>query len=117
MAKAEWGTKRKCVECGASFYDMCKEDFVCPKCGASYKGNEFAEAHAKAILKNARKVKDIDKDMDEEELIDTVVGEDLFEEETDGTLDVLEDASELTDDNHDMAEVFDNIGPGHDDEQ
>ncbi len=116
MAKPEWGTKRKCVECGAFFYDMRKENFTCPKCGCAYNGNEFAEVHAKAILKNAKKTKDVDKDMDEEELIETVVGDDLFEEDADPALDVLEDASELGDDNHDMAEVFDNIGPGHDEE-
>ena len=55
MAKPEWGTKRKCVECGAFFYDMRKENFTCPKCGCAYNGNEFAEVHAKAILKNAKK--------------------------------------------------------------
>ncbi len=116
MTKPEWGTKRKCVECGAFFYDMRKKEFVCPKCGCAFNVDEFAEAQAKAILKNAKKGKDVDKDMDEDELIETVVGDDMFEEDTDTTLDVLEDASELGDDNHDMAEVFDNIGPGNDEE-
>ena len=116
MAKPEWGTKRKCVECGTFFYDMRKESFSCPKCGCTYNGSDFAEVHAKAILKNAKKIKDTDKEMDEDALIETVVGDDLFEEEADAALDVLEDASELSDDNHDMAEVFDNIGTGHDEE-
>ncbi len=116
MTKPEWGTKRKCVECGTFFYDMCKETFTCPKCGNTYDKGEFAQAHAKAILKNAKKNKNVDKDMNEEELIETVVGDELFEEEGDTSLDVLEDASELSDDNHDMAEVFDNIGSKRDEE-
>ena len=36
MAKPEWGTKRKCLTCGAVFYDMRKKNFACPKCGIEY---------------------------------------------------------------------------------
>ena len=114
MAKPEWGTKRKCVGCGTFFYDMRKKEFNCPKCGAEYNAEEFHEAHAKAILKNAKK--DVpEKDVDEEELIATVVADEAFAE-AEEAVDVLEDASELGDDNHDMAEVMDNIGLNNDEE-
>lgn len=33
MSKAELGTKRICVSCGARFYDLTRDPAVCPKCG------------------------------------------------------------------------------------
>ena len=53
MAKPEWGTKRKCLSCGASFYDMRKKQFTCPKCGAEYDAQSLHEAKLEAALKNA----------------------------------------------------------------
>ena len=35
VAKAEWGTKRTCLSCGARFYDLRREPIVCPACGAA----------------------------------------------------------------------------------
>ncbi|MCW5700414.1 MAG: FYDLN acid domain-containing protein [Rhodospirillales bacterium] len=32
MAKPEWGTKRTCHNCGARFYDLRREQIVCPTC-------------------------------------------------------------------------------------
>lgn len=32
MSKSEWGTKRLCPSCGAKFYDLKKRPVVCPKC-------------------------------------------------------------------------------------
>ncbi len=117
MVKPEWGNKRKCVDCGTFFYDIRKESFSCPKCGQQYTSAEFAQVHAKAVLRNVKKIKgSIGEDMNEEELIETVVNDDLFQEEAEESVDVLEDASDLGDDNHDMAEVFDNIGSKHDEE-
>lgn len=36
MAKPEWGTKRRCQECGARFYDLSRHPIVCPKCEAVF---------------------------------------------------------------------------------
>ena len=36
MAKAEWGTKRRCLSCGAAFYDLGKSPILCPKCGTEF---------------------------------------------------------------------------------
>ena len=36
MAKSEWGTKRTCQSCGAPFYDFKKKNIECPKCGAAF---------------------------------------------------------------------------------
>lgn len=36
MAKAELGMKRRCLSCGAAFFDLNRERIVCPKCGAVF---------------------------------------------------------------------------------
>ena len=35
MAKPELGTKQKCQNCGAKFFDLTKNPIVCPKCGTT----------------------------------------------------------------------------------
>jgi len=32
VAKAELGAKRRCLSCGAAFFDLNREPIVCPKC-------------------------------------------------------------------------------------
>ncbi len=116
MTKPEWGTKRKCLSCGAFFYDMKKKDFTCPKCGAAYKASELEAAKLEAALKNASNVKALREDLDEEEIVAAAISDTDFQEAEETSEDLLEDASELGDDNHDMAEVMDNVGSGHDEE-
>jgi len=36
VAKPELGTKRHCGNCGAKFYDLCKDPIVCPKCATVF---------------------------------------------------------------------------------
>ena len=35
MDAADRGTKHTCPECASKYYDMKKEKFVCPRCGAN----------------------------------------------------------------------------------
>jgi len=49
MAKAEWGTKRRCTNCGAGFYDLGKTPILCPKCGT--------EINPDAVMKTRRPAK------------------------------------------------------------
>ncbi|MBE6449849.1 MAG: TIGR02300 family protein [Alphaproteobacteria bacterium] len=116
MAKPEWGTKRKCLACGAIFYDMRKAEFACPKCGIEYNTETIEAAKIEAALKNVSNVKTLEDDMDEEAIVASVVGDADFQDTDDSPVDLLEDASDLGDDNHDMAGVVDNIGPGNDEE-
>ena len=48
MTKPERGTKRKCLSCGAFFYDMKKKVFKCPKCGQEYNTEEMNAAKLEA---------------------------------------------------------------------
>ncbi len=36
MAKAGWGSKRICLNCGAKFYDFARAPIVCPKCETTF---------------------------------------------------------------------------------
>jgi len=35
VVKAEWGTKRICLNCGARFYDMNRDPIICPACSTA----------------------------------------------------------------------------------
>ena len=71
MAKPEWGLKRKCLKCGAFFYDMNKKSFSCPKCKEDYTLDSYAENKTKQLLKLAKKAapKIDDDSLDEEALL------------------------------------------------
>ena len=84
MSKQAWGMKRQCPNCGARFYDLNKDPIVCPKCQTVYEPEaDLAEV-----------------DLPEDE----IEGEE--EEE------VLEDASELGEDEDDVAEVIEKVDEG-----
>ena len=71
MTKPEWGLKRKCLKCGAFFYDMRKAKFTCPKCGEKYSLDSYEEAMNKQLLKLAKKAapKIDDESLDEDALL------------------------------------------------
>ncbi len=94
MIKAEWGTKRQCLECGAKFYDFNKTDLVCPACEAPF------DIEASIRLKRNRQQLDQETDEkpleDEATLLDDEVEADLGSDDDEG---VLEDTSDIdTDD-------------------
>jgi len=52
MADIEWGTKRRCAECEASFYDMQRTPIACPKCGAVHRPVALLKADGRTPRKN-----------------------------------------------------------------
>jgi uncharacterized protein (TIGR02300 family) len=36
VAKAELGAKRRCLNCGAAFFDLNRDPIVCPKCATVF---------------------------------------------------------------------------------
>jgi uncharacterized protein (TIGR02300 family) len=115
LAKPEWGTKRICPSCGTRYYDLLRDQVICPKCSTPYDPEAFLKARrsrpALAPEKELAPVgDDVDTDAeeletaeDEEEAVPLEDGEDEEEEE------MIEDASELGEDEDDMAEVIDNV--------
>src|SRR5258706_8657672 len=124
MVKPEWGVKRICHSCGAPFYDLRKDPIVCPKCGATYDPEailksrrtrapvvEEKEAATPAILdeeapETEKPEAEEVEEVEEEEGATPAVAADAEEEEEEDT---IEDASELGEDEDDMAEVIENI--------
>jgi uncharacterized protein (TIGR02300 family) len=117
LAKPEWGTKRICPSCGTRYYDLLREQVICPKCSTPYDPEAFLKARrARPALAPEKELvpagDDADADIeadeveaveDEEEAVTLAEGEEEEDEE------LIEDASELGEDEDDMAEVIDNV--------
>ena len=41
MAKAKWGAKRICQNCGTKYYDFDKSPVICPNCGTEFDPEVF----------------------------------------------------------------------------
>lgn len=114
MAKPEWGIKRLCQGCGAKFYDFRRSPIPCPKCGVEF------ELQAPAKPRRARPTAAPVKA--KAAVVAAVVGTASGDDDGDDTIkdltpvvddDLPEDASELGEDQADMAEVV----IGEDDEE
>ena len=120
MAKPEWGTKRICPSCGTRYYDLMREQVICPRCSTPFDAEAFLKA------RRSRPVAPIEKEVAPAgaEELDTEVETDDIEEveddDDDGAVaiedgddeedeELMEDASELGEDEDDMAEVIDNV--------
>ena len=119
MAKPEWGTKRICPSCGTRYYDLMHDPVVCPKCSTPFDPEAFLKARrarpAAPVERELEPVgaEDIDADLEVEEA-EAVEGEEEeegvpHEEGEEEEEELIEDASELGEDEDDMAEVIDNV--------
>ena len=50
MAKAELGAKRRCLSCGAAFFDLNREPIVCPKCTTVFQVVELPHSSPRRAL-------------------------------------------------------------------
>ena len=116
MAKPEWGIKRICPSCGARYYDMRKDPPVCPTCNVEFdpeallKSRRARPVPAEDVIKKmplplkAELGVGVDDEVvDLEDADDTLPVEDLVEDAEDEEDVLIEDASELGED--DMGEV------------
>jgi len=114
VVKPEWGVKRTCHSCSAKFYDMRRDPVACPKCGTVLdlealakpkrsRAAAVAEPKApKAAPKRAPAEAELAEAGEELEVEVEKTGEDEEEE-------VLEDTSELGEDEYDVAEVIEGV--------
>lgn len=110
MAKTEWGTKRTCLSCGARFYDLQRSPAPCPKCGAEFDPDQGQKSRRPKVaapvpirpVVEPAKVNGADDD-------DTKDDDDLVkipsDDEKDVGASVIEDTSELGEDEDDVSVV------------
>ena len=114
VAKPEWGMKRLCRSCGARFYDLRRKPIVCPKCDAAHDPDPADKPRRAVAPEPAPKPAPKPQPAAEQRQAAASVaaapeGEAPFPGDQDKTkgADIIEDASELGDDEDDMAEVID----------
>jgi uncharacterized protein (TIGR02300 family) len=120
VAKPEWGTKRICPSCATRYYDLMRDPVVCPKCSTPFDPEALLRARrarpAAPVEKELEPVaaEEVDPDLETEE-VETVEDEEEeegavpLEEAEEEEEELIEDASELGEDEDDMAEVIDNV--------
>lgn len=120
MVKPEWGTKRLCLECGAKFYDMLRDPITCPACETVLKPEPPPKTRRASAAKAKPAPVKVEKPPPEaateeatEEVTTATNGDDPAAEiadvavdNTGGQQDIIEDATELGEDEDDMAEVL-----------
>ncbi|HEY4134422.1 MAG TPA: TIGR02300 family protein [Alphaproteobacteria bacterium] len=117
MVKPELGVKRVCGSCGAKFYDLNRDPILCPKCGtvfdvqAALKPRRVKAVAEDKPVKAKKPVRAVDPD--EADLPEDVIDDetDTDDEEEEG---VIEDTSELGEDDDDVAEVIEKVDDGDD---
>jgi uncharacterized protein (TIGR02300 family) len=111
LAKAEWGLKRSCQSCGTRFYDMQRSPIICPHCSAVYDAEAVLKTRRGRVVAAPVEKKPV-KDELEVEPVETEVevglGEELAETEEGEEEDLIEDTSELGEDD-DVSEVIDKV--------
>ena len=113
MAKPEWGSKRICPSCGTRYYDLMREPVVCPKCSTPFDPEAFLKSRrARPAPPVEKELEPVGADELETEETDTADEEEEavpLEEAEEEDEELLEDASELGEDEDDMAEVIENV--------
>jgi uncharacterized protein (TIGR02300 family) len=128
VAKADWGTKRTCRDCGARFYDLKRDLVPCPQCGTELtikaakktpkkapppkvEVEEVAAKPEAPPTANADSDDDAVEDSDEEGVdVSEVAGSnDDDDGEDDDDKDLIEDASDLGEDDDDLSEAREHI--------
>jgi uncharacterized protein (TIGR02300 family) len=106
LAKPEWGTKRQCTSCGARFYDLMKPEIACPKCGTVYDPDAATKSRRSrpAVEKPVEREVVVEEPAPAEPVEAAAEGEEAEEDEA-----LIEDTSDLGEDEDDMAEVIENV--------
>ncbi len=117
MAKPEWGTKRICPSCGTRYYDLMHRPVICPKCATPFDPEAFLKSRRTRPVAPVEKelepvgAEELETETETEEEADATVEEEALplEEAEEEDEELLEDASELGEDDDDMAEVIENV--------
>jgi uncharacterized protein (TIGR02300 family) len=111
LAKAEWGLKRTCQSCGTRFYDMQRSPIVCPHCSAVYDAEAVLKTRRGRVVAAPVEKKPVKDDLEveaPETEVEVGLGEEIAESDEGEEEDLIEDTSELGEDD-DVSEVIDKV--------
>ena len=125
MVKPELGTKRSCPSCQTRFYDLGKEEIVCPNCGVTFVPEQLLPSKADQAVSKPRVVAEPAPVAESEHEPDAINADDVGETGDDniGEVEDVADDTELADDDEFLeeveedAEVSDLIGGTPEDEE
>jgi len=119
VTNPEWGGKHTCQHCGVKYYDLNRSPIVCPKCGTQFNPDALLRSRRSKPVPPEKPAAPkvaataLSAEAQEAEAVET---KDLDTGETDDDVDVLgvddekdkliEDVSELGEDENDMAEAL-----------
>jgi uncharacterized protein (TIGR02300 family) len=117
VVKPEWGTKRICPSCGTRYYDLLRKPVLCPKCSTPFDPEAFLKSRRTRPAAPAEKdlepagAEELETGLEPEEAEEVQEEEEAvpLEEAEEEDEELLEDASELGEDEDDMAEVIENV--------
>ena len=123
--KPELGTKRSCPSCQTRFYDLGKEEIVCPNCGVTFvpeqllpsKADHQTTTKARVVAEPVEPVPEPEVEVEKaEETVDTG-DDDIADVEDVGEDTELADDDEFLEEVEEDAEVSDLIGGTPEDEE
>ena len=125
MVKPELGTKRSCPSCQTRFYDLGKEEIVCPNCGVTFVPEQLLPSKADHAVSKPRVVAEPvaapEPEVEPDEIkVDDVVDagdDDIADVEDVGEDTELADDDEFLEEVEEDAEVSDLIGGTPEDEE
>ena len=118
VIKSRLGTKLTCHKCGAKFYDMKKKHPVCPGCDTEYTKVKTKQRRSSPTETQVPVLKTADKSNSEEEFLEGELNDDLLggDDDKDEDNTIMEDTSDISEDNEDIGEVVGAVNDGEDKE-
>jgi uncharacterized protein (TIGR02300 family) len=99
LAKVDLGMKLTCESCGARFYDLNKQPGICPKCGTANARPVIFKASRRPSAEDREKAAQLAKAPPKPAPAEEDVAADADEDEDE---DVIEDTSDLGEDDDDV---------------
>ena len=129
VAKPEWGTKRTCFDCGVKFYDLRRDPIICANCGKVFdperqprvrRGSSVAREEPAvgagrvkdklAVVAGAAEEDLVSEDAADADALEEVAeGEGELEEIASEDEALIEDTSDLGEDDDDIGEVMEHV--------
>jgi uncharacterized protein (TIGR02300 family) len=111
VAKPEWGIKRTCQSCAAVFYDLRRDPIICPKCGTRHDPEALLKSRrSRAVVADEPKKVPVPVVEPVEVEVAEAPGAEKGEGEEEEAA-VIEDTSDLGEDEDDLGEVLENVDP------